>query len=110
MQSFTAANVNEIRIRRRDRKRTDRSRWLIIKNRLPRPAVIVRLKYATVHRRHVENVRLRGHTADRTCPPATVRSNVSPTQNRIELSRACLPDWQNNREPDYDCTSKPLHK
>src|SRR5213596_1970234 len=65
-------------------------RWLIVKDRLPRPAVIDGFKNAAVHRRHVKNIRLRRNTADRARSPAAVRSNVPPAQNRIELSRARL--------------------
>src|SRR5207237_5853149 len=110
MQTFTAADVTDVRISRRDRKRADRRRRLTIENRLPRPTVIDRFKNAAVHRRHVENIRLGQHTADRTSPPAAIRSNVSPAQDRIELSRAYVPNSQKNRETDYDCISKRSHK
>src|SRR5205823_13614395 len=74
--------------------------------RLPRPTVIDRFKNAAVHRRHIENIRLRWHSSNRTRPPAAVRSNVSPAQNRIELAGAYvrLPKFQNNREDENDRT------
>src|SRR4029453_3798557 len=90
--------------------RADRRRWLIIENRLPRPTVIDRFKNAAVHRRHVENIRLRWNSCDRARPPAAVRPNVTPAQNRIELAGAHLPNPKTNRETDYDCISKVSQK
>src|SRR5262245_28618528 len=58
MQSFTAPDVNNIRIRSRNRDRTYRRRRLIVKNRLPRTAVVAGFKNAAVHGRHVEDIRL----------------------------------------------------
>src|SRR6266513_2401284 len=110
MQSFTAADIKNVGIGWRNCDRADRCRWLVIKNRLPRPAVINRFKNAAVHRRHVENVRLRRHSADGACPTAAIRSNIPPTQNRIEISRARLANSPNGNEPDCDCVSNPLHK
>src|SRR5260370_4349517 len=77
---------------------------------LPPPPVIARFKSAAVPRRHVETIGLRWHPADRAGPPAAVRSNVSPAQNRIELSRSRLPKPQTDRETDYDCISNRSHK
>src|ERR1051325_11088027 len=110
MQPFATANVNDIRIGWRNRDRADRSRWLIIENRLPGSAVIDRFETPAVHRRHVENIWLRRHAADRAGPPAAVGSNVSPAQNGIELSSARVRNCQKNGEPDYDCTSNQSHK
>jgi len=110
MQSFAAANVNDIRIRWRDHDRADRCCRLIIENWLPGAAVIDRFENAAVHRRHVENVRLRRDTTDGAGPPAAVRSNIPPAQNRIELSPAHLPDSQNNCETDYNDISNRSHK
>src|SRR5207249_99217 len=56
------------------------------------------------------NIRLRRDTTDRACPPAAVRSNIPPAQNRIELSPAHLPDSQNNCETDYNDISNRSHK
>src|SRR4029077_8137259 len=41
---------------------------------------------------------------------AAVRSDVPPTQDRIELSCARRRNRQNNRETDYDCISNQSHK
>src|SRR5205823_6016074 len=86
MQSFTAAGVNDIRICRRNRNRADRRRRLIVKDWLPRSAVVGGLKNAAVHRRHVEDIRLRRNTRDRASAPAAMRSDVPPAQNGIEIS------------------------
>src|SRR5438874_10953843 len=110
MQSFTTPGVNDVWIRWRDRNRANRRRRLIIENRLPRPTVIDRFKNTAVHRRHVENIRLRWNSCDRARPAAAVRSNVTPAQDRIELSCARLSNPQTNRETDYDCISKRSHK
>src|SRR5262249_40970019 len=84
--------------------------WLNKKNGLPCRAEIDRLKNAAIHWRHVKNVRLRGDTANRPCPPAAIRSDISPAQNRIELSRARLAKSQKNCKTDSDCTSNASHK
>src|SRR5436190_24352191 len=110
MQSFAAANVNDIRIRWRDHDRADRCCRLIIENRLPSAAVIDRIENAAVYRRHVENIRLRRDTTNRACPPTAVRSNIPPAQNGIQLSSADLRDSQNNCENDYNDISNRSHK
>ena len=106
MQSFTAADVNNVRICRRNRDRADRRRRLIVKNRLPCPAVVGGFKNAAVHRRHVEDIRLRRNTRDRASAPAAMRSDVPPAQNGIEISRIRLRDSATDDQLDYNCASK----
>ena len=85
MQTFAAPDVNHVRIRNRHRDRADRTRWLIIEDRLPRSPVIGRLEYAAVDLRHVKRVRLRRNAADRARSPAAKRSDVAPAQRRIKI-------------------------
>ena len=106
MQSFTAADVNNVRICRRNRDRADRRRRLIVKDWLPRSAVVGGLKNAAVHRRHVEDIRLRRNTRDRASAPAAMRSDVPPAQNGIEISRIRLRDSASDDQLDYNCASK----
>ena len=111
MQSFTAADVNNVRICRRNRDRADRRRRLIVKNRLPCPAVVGGFKNAAVHRRHVEDIRLRRNACDRASAPTAMRSDVPPAQNGIEISGPRLANAENDdkRNRDYVSNRMLLH-
>src|SRR6185295_1137387 len=61
MQPFTAADINDLRIGNRHRDGTDRTGWLIVKNRLPRSPAIGRFENAAIDLRHVKDVWLREH-------------------------------------------------
>ncbi len=90
-----------------------RSRWrrrLIVKNRLPCAAVVGGFKNAAVHRRHIEDIRLRRNACDRASASAAIRSDVSPAQNGIEIPRPRLPGCKNDHERDYNCASNESHK
>ena len=78
MQTFAAANINNVRIRRRNRDRANRSCRLLIKQRLPRAAIVGRLPHSTVHCADVENIRLAGNAAHRARPPAAKRPDIAP--------------------------------
>ena len=61
LQSFPAADIDHIRIRRRNGDGADRPRRLVIENRVPRATVIVRLPHSAVHLPHVKHAGLAGH-------------------------------------------------
>ena len=48
MQAFAAADVDDVRIGRRDGDRADRLRRLVVEDRVPRAAVVVDLPDAAV--------------------------------------------------------------
>src|SRR5256885_14731487 len=107
MQSFAASHVNNVWIRNGNRDRADRRGRLIVKDRLPGPAEIGRFKNAAVHRRHVKNIRLRRNTRDRARPPAAVRADISPPQDRIKLSRLRVIDSNKDYERDRAISLRP---
>src|SRR6476660_8182568 len=80
MQPFTAADINDLRIGNRHRDGTDRTGWLIVKNRLPRSPVIGRFENAAIDLRHVKDVWLRGNAGHRTSSAAVEWSDGAPTQ------------------------------
>ena len=54
MQPLAAPDVNDIRIRNRNRERTDRSGRLIVEDRVPGAAKIVAPENAAVYLREIE--------------------------------------------------------
>src|SRR5438045_80110 len=76
MQSFAAADVDHVRIRNRNRDRTDGSRRLIVEDWLPGPAVIGCFENTAVDLREIKHIRLRGNTAHRADSPTTKRPDV----------------------------------
>src|SRR5438105_15566641 len=84
MQPFTAAYINDLRIGNRHRDGTDRTGWLIVKNRLPRSPIIDRFEDAAIDLRHVKNIWLRGNAGDRTSSTAAERSDASPSQRAVK--------------------------
>src|SRR5882724_1630754 len=85
MQSFATADIDNVRIRNRNRDRAYRSSRLIVENRLPCPAVIGRFENAAVDLRKIKNVRLRWDAADGTHASTTKRPDVSPAQHRGKI-------------------------
>src|SRR5881394_1629842 len=81
MQSFAAADIDNVRVRNRNRDRANRSSGLIVKDRLPRPAVIGRFENAAIDLRKIKNIWLRRHTADGADASAAKRPNVSPAEH-----------------------------
>src|SRR5437660_12815109 len=71
LQTLSAGDVNDIGIRRRNRDRADGLSRLIIENRIPGSAIVVRLPHSTIHRAHVENVRFTRYAGNSARPAAT---------------------------------------
>jgi hypothetical protein len=80
MQPFTAAYINDLRIGNRHRDGTDRTGWLIVKNRLPRSPIIDRFENAAIDLCHVKDIWLRGNARDCTSSTAPEWSDVAPSQ------------------------------
>ena len=70
LQPFAAADVDDVRVRRRDRDRADRAGRLVVEDRRPGAAVVGRLPHAAVDGADVEHVRLR---SERPPPPSCGR-------------------------------------
>src|SRR5262249_7629232 len=78
LQSFTASDVDDVRIRWRDRDGADGLRRLIVENRRPGQAVVARFPDAAVVDADVEDIRLLDDARRADCPPAAKRSHVPP--------------------------------
>ncbi len=78
MQPFAAADVNNVRIRRRNFDCTDRASRLLIKDRLPGPPKVIGLPDPAIHGAYIEHVRLTRHARNRTRAPAAKRANIAP--------------------------------
>ena len=89
MQSFATADVDDVRIRGRDRDRADRAGRLLIEDRLPGAAVVVGLPHSAIHRADVEDIRLAGNAGDRARASAAKWADVAPMhlgeERRIDL-------------------------
>ncbi len=79
MQPFAAADVNDLRVGRRDNDGADRAGRLLIENRLPGAAVVRRLPDAAVDRADVEDVRLAGNSCQGASASAAKGANIAPT-------------------------------
>src|SRR5262249_20200797 len=84
--AFAAADVHDAGIGRRHPNRADRSGRLLVEDRPPRPAEIVRLPDAAVDEAGIEDARLARHADDRLRPPPAQRPDVAPAQLAEELS------------------------
>src|SRR5437762_6023339 len=84
MQSFAAADINDLRTGERHCDGADRTGWLIVKNRLPGSPIIGGLEDAAIDLRHVKDIWLSGNAGDRTSPTAAERSDVAPSQRVIK--------------------------
>jgi hypothetical protein len=88
VQSFPAADVDDVRVRRRDGNVSDRSRGRIVEDRLPGPAVVVGLPHAAVIHAHHKDARPRRHAgaADRSACAEGTNQSVAKLliQRRVE--------------------------
>src|ERR1017187_1933549 len=79
MESFTAADVNNLRVRRRNNDGADRSGGLLIENWLPRAAIVGGLPDASVDRADEEDIWLAGHTGCGASASTTEGADIAPT-------------------------------
>ena len=80
MQAFTAGDINNVGIRRRYGDGADRLRGLVVEDRSPGAAVVVRLPYSAVDLAYVENVWLAGNAGGGARAAAAKRADHAPTQ------------------------------
>src|SRR5689334_4441505 len=80
MQPFSAGNINNIRIRRRNGNRANGARWLIVKDRLPGAAVVVGLPDPAIAHANIEDAGLAGHAGNGTGASPTERADGSPVE------------------------------
>ena len=92
LRRFARADVDHVRIGRRDCEGADRSGRLLLENRRPDAAGIGGLPYAAIDDADIERVRLAWHAVERLRPARTMRSNVAPLhfaeQSRVECGRS----------------------
>src|SRR5580693_971533 len=96
MQPFTARDVNNIVIRRGDGDSTDRLTGLLVEDRRPGAAIVVRLPHPAVHRADIEKIWLVRYAGDRPRPAAPKRPDHAPAHFLIHALRIllCLADAQ----------------
>ena len=89
LQTFTAADVQHIRIGWRDFNGTNRSRRLRVEDRLPCASCVVGLPHTAIGDSHVEDVRLSGHTHCALGAAGTEGADLTPTDalNRTVWNR-----------------------
>src|SRR5262249_979346 len=79
VQSFAACDIDDIRVRRRHRNRSNRLCWLVLKNRIPSAPIVIALPDAPIDRAHVEHIRLARYSGYRPGTPASNRTDHAPT-------------------------------
>ena len=84
MQPLTAADIDNIRVRRRYGNRADGAGGLVVKDRLPRATVVVGLPHSAIAHANVKHIRLAGHASDAAGASATVRANGAPVEGGEE--------------------------
>jgi hypothetical protein len=93
MQSLAAAHINNVWVGRRDRDGADRLRGLVVEDRVPGAAVVVRFPNAAVHLADVEHIGLAGHARQpRACARReTGRSSASAIPGKCSREPASSP-------------------
>src|SRR5580692_2785315 len=97
MQPFAARDVNNIVIRRSNGDGPDRLTGLLVEDRRPGAAIVVRFPHPAIYRADVEKIRLVRYAGDRPRPAASKRPDHAPMHLLIHALRIllCLADaWQ----------------
>src|SRR6185295_3268911 len=84
METLATADINDVRIRRRDGDIAHRSGWRAVEDRMPGPAVVIRLPHAAVVDAHIEHASLRWHAHATDGAARAERSNETVAQLLIE--------------------------
>ena len=90
VQSFAAADVDHIWIGGRYRDGADGTGWLVIEDGIPRPAVVVALPNAAVHRTEIENIWLADNASCGSRSPSAKWPNHAPMQLAVRLRTKLL--------------------
>src|SRR5262249_40873729 len=96
-QPFATANVENVRIRWRNSQVADRTRRLIVEDRLPCVAIIGRLPYAAVVDTDIEDIGLPRHTCSAYSATCAERSDASPAQRLVKTLAILLSSDFNER-------------
>src|SRR5262249_8268209 len=94
LNTLSAANIDNVGIRRRDCNGANGLRWLVIKDRNPDLAVIGAFPYTAVDCRHIEDIGLAGYAGDRDGAPGAERAYAAPAQLLIESRIKLLSEEQ----------------
>src|SRR6185369_13127215 len=86
LESFATADVDRIRLGRCDRERADGAGRLIVEDRFPRVAVVIRLPDAAVIDSYIEDIRLAGNARGAHRPAGAEWANHAPLQRRGEIN------------------------
>ena len=99
-QAFAAADINRVRIRRRDCQSSNRTSWLTIENRIPGLAEVRRFPNSAVVRRHVEDIRLARNAGNRHRASAAKRADHAPAEFLVH-SRVILLGGKRERKEQH---------
>ena len=86
LQSFATADVDRIRLRRRDRERAEGAGRLIVEHSFPRVAAVIRLPDASVIDSYIEVIRLAGNARGAHRPAGAEWANHAPPQRGGEIA------------------------
>ncbi len=107
LQTFSAAHINHVRIRRRHGNRPHRpTASRIVKNRRPGIPGVGGLPHAAIHRRHIKKIWLSLHTAYCHRPPSAEWPNASPLQLLKKFLVIALRIRRNASQPHH-CQCQP---
>src|SRR6185437_7549769 len=84
---FPSADVDDLRIGRRDADGTDGAHWLVLEQRLPGDARVRCLEEAAVHGAEIGDIELAGDTVDGIDASAAIRAYLAPGQRVQERRR-----------------------
>src|SRR5262245_20126237 len=120
LQTFAAADVNNVGIGRRDSQIADRPGRLVIEDRSPRQAIIGRLPHASVVDADVEDVRLPRNARSADSASRAERPDASPAQRLIEIVVVLLSGYfkqpqrrrshERKQNSDKQCTTSCDHR
>src|SRR5258708_6866784 len=85
VQSFPAAEVNSVWIGERNRYRADGAGGLVVKERIPCAAEVVRLPYAAIHHADIKHAGLAGNAGNGLGASTTERANATPSERLQEI-------------------------
>ena len=88
LQSFAAADINDVGVREGHRNRPDRAGRLVVEDGRPGAPRVDGLPHAAVHHPHIEGERLARDAGQRLGPPRAHRADVAPPHLREQAGVA----------------------